>query len=171
MGQDPPPDRPHTPPGARFLGVDRSRLVAQLRDLGTVTLDTSVLIYHLEDIKPYSELTEEIFGTIAGGTVQAILSTITVAELLVKPFQSGDVERVELCERFLLSFPHADLAAPDDRIAREAARIRATYRVRTPDAIFLATALVHEAPLISNDHALKRLWPKPAPILILDDFV
>lgn len=134
-------------------------------------LDTSVLIYHLEDIRPYSELTEEIFGLIADGKVQALLPTIAVAELLVKPFQSGDAERVESCERFVLSLPHTEFVALDYRIAREAARLRAAHHIRTPDALFLATAAVQEAGLISNDRALKRLRPKPAPLLILDDFI
>lgn len=94
-----------------------------------------------------------------------------VAELLVKPFESGEAERVGLCERFLLSLPDVEFVAPDFLIAREAARIRAQHRIRTPGAIFLATALVQEAALISNDRALKRLRPKPARIVILSDFV
>lgn len=135
-----------------------------------MSLHTSVLIYHLEDIRPYSELTEEIFGLIAEGKVRAVLSTLTVAELLVKPFQSGEPERLELCERFLLTLPNAQFVPPDYAIAREAARLRAEHRIPTPDAIFLATAAIQQAAFISNDRALKRLRPKPAPILVLDDF-
>jgi predicted nucleic acid-binding protein len=84
------------------------------------------------------------------------VSTIAVAELLVKPFETADVTRVELCERFLLSLPNSEFVAPDDIIAREAARMRARHHVRTPDAIFLVTALVREAVFVSNDRALMR---------------
>ncbi len=122
-------------------------------------------------MSPYAELTEEILGAIAEGAVRAVISTVAVAELLVKPFESGDAERVELCERFLLSFGSSALAPVDYAVSREAARLRAAYSIRTPDAIFLATARLHEAAFISNDRALERLRPKPVPLLILDDFV
>lgn len=108
---------------------------------------------------------------IATAEVQCLLSTITVAELLVKPFQSGQAERVELCERFLLSLPETEFVSPDYVIARDAARIRAEYHVRTPDAILLATALTRESAFLSNDRALKRLRLKTPQIVILDDFV
>ncbi len=129
------------------------------------------MIYHLEDVRPYADLTEEILGLIARGTVQALISTIVVAELLVKPFESGDSERIGSCERFLLSLPNVEFVAPDYAVAREAARIRAKHRLRTPDAIFLATASVREAALVTNDRALKRIRPAPCPVVILDDFV
>ena len=122
-------------------------------------------------MSPYADLTEEVFGAIAGGEVRMVVSAVAVAELLVKPFQSPDPETAELCERFLLSFGSAAIAPVDYAVAREAARIRAAHGVRMPDAILLATARLHEATFITNDRALERLRPKAVPLLILDDFV
>ena len=150
--------------------MSRERLLTDLQRLGIVVLDTAVLIYHLEDIQPFAELTEAVFGLIAEGKIEARLSTITAAEILVKPFSSGDVERVALCERFLLTLPHTEWVAPDYRIARETAQIRARHRIRTPDAILLATAAVAKAGVLSNDRALKRPRPSPAQVLILGDY-
>lgn len=152
------------------MGLSPGRLATDLDQFQRIVLDSAILIYHLEDIRPYADLTEVLFGSIAMGKVEALLSTVTVTELLVKPFESGELERVDLCERFLLSLPHARWVGVDYRIAREAARLRAEHRLRTPDAILLATAVAEQAALLSNDRALKRLRPKPVPVLILDDY-
>src|SRR2546422_11081912 len=65
----------------------------------------------------------------------AVLSTLSVTELLVQPFMEGRRDRLAVLERFILSLPNTRLIPPDYRIAREAARLRAAYGVRTPDAL------------------------------------
>ena len=51
-----------------------------------------------------------------------------------------------------------EVLAVDWPIAEEAARIRSAYRLRTPDAIQIATAIVAEADVfITNDRALVRV--------------
>lgn len=61
----------------------------ELKKLKKVGLDSSILIYHLEDLEPYADLTENIFATIAEGSLSAVLSTVSVTELLVQPFTVG----------------------------------------------------------------------------------
>jgi predicted nucleic acid-binding protein len=152
--------------------VKRARFLSEFRRFRRVGLDTSTLIYHLEDVQPYSELIEAAFAAIAGGSPVGILSTISATELLVRPFAERQKERVLLCERFLLSFPNTVLIPPSYRIANEAARLRATYGIRTPDALLVATTLVERGEaFLTNDRDLRRLKAEGVAVLVLDEFV
>jgi len=144
----------------------------ELKKLKKVGLDSSILIYHLEDLEPYSNLTEHIFAMIAEGSISAVISTVSVTELLVQPFTTGQQDRIETFERFLFSFPNKELKSPDYAIAREAARLRSKYRVRTPDALLIATSLNEKADaFITNDARLRGLQAEGIAILLLDDFL
>jgi hypothetical protein len=61
----------------------------ELKKLKKVGLGSSILIYHLEDLEPYANLTENIFAAVAEGSLIAVLSTVSVTELLVQPFTAG----------------------------------------------------------------------------------
>lgn len=148
------------------------RLAADLARYKRVCLDSSILIYHLEDLAPYAELTELIFVLLAKGEFSAILSTISVTELLVKPMASEKEDQIEVCERFLQGLPHTDIVAPDYEIAREAARLQGRYGLRTPDALLLSTSLKRGAKaFLTNDAELKRAGVEGIAILLLDDYL
>ena len=81
------------------MAVKRAKLLAELKKYRKVGLDTSTLIYHLEDVEPYSELTEAVFTAIAEGSPAGILSTISATELLVQPFAEGRNDRCGILRR------------------------------------------------------------------------
>ena len=144
----------------------------ELKKLKKVGLDSSILIYHLEDLEPYANLTENIFAAVAEGFLSAVLSTVSVTELLVQPFTLGQQDRIAAFERFLFSLPNTELKSPDYPIAREAARLRAKYKLRTPDALLLATSINEKADaFITNDARLRTLKGEGLVILVLDDFL
>ena len=135
-------------------------------------LDSSILIYHLEDMEPYSDLTETLFATIAEGSLAVVLSTISVTELLVKPFAEKQRDRVTTFEHFILSLPNAVLIPPSYPLAKEAARVRGKYGLRTPDALLVATALSEKADaFFTNDGRLRKLKAEGIAIVVLDDYV
>jgi predicted nucleic acid-binding protein len=143
-----------------------------LKKLKRVGLDSSILIYHLEDLEPYSSLTENIFARVAEGSLNAVLSTVSVTELLVQPFTTGQKDRIAAIERFLFSLPNTEIKSPDYPIAREAARLRSKYRVRTPDALLIATSINEKADaFITNDGGLRALRDEGLTILVLADFL
>jgi predicted nucleic acid-binding protein len=154
------------------VGINQPELVAELKKLRKVGLDTSLLIYHLEDIVPYADFTEIIFASIAEGSLRAVLSTISVTELLVQPFAKGQQDGIATFEQFLLSLPNTDLIPPNYHITREAARLRARYMIRTPDALLISTALREKAEaFLTNDSRLRGIKGEGIAILFLDDFV
>jgi predicted nucleic acid-binding protein len=101
-----------------------------------------------------------------------VLSTISVTELLVQPFAEGRSDRVGALERFVLALPNTALIAPNYPIAKEAARLRAGYGIRTPDALLVAIALGEKADaFLTNDARLRTLKAEGITIMVLDDYV
>lgn len=150
----------------------RERLKTDLAQQELVGIDSSILIYHLEDLPPYSELTEGIFSALAEGDLAAVISTLSVTELLVKPFAEGEEERIKDFERFLQGLPRTAIVAPSYEIAKGAARLRGLYGLRTPDALILSTALSEGARgFLTNDEGLRKVEGEGIAILILDDYL
>jgi predicted nucleic acid-binding protein len=154
------------------VAVNATRFTAELRKFTVIGIDSVALIYHLEDTEPYSELTEVVFGAIAAGTPRAMISTVSVAEVLVKPFAAGRTDRVDAFERFLLALPNSVCLAPDYETAKDAARLRARYGLRMPDALLVATARRHGGQaFLTNDAELRKLRSEGLSIIVLDDYL
>lgn len=154
------------------MALDRARFAATLLDLNSVGLDSAALIYHLEDVLPYADLTEELFALIGHGKIEAVLSVVTVAELLVGPFTQGQAAQVAGFEHFLQALPNTKVVPVSYEIARESARLRACYRLRTPDALLAATALAARAGgFVTNDAQLRRIEPEGIKVVVLKDFI
>jgi predicted nucleic acid-binding protein len=77
---------------------------------------------------------------------------------LVPACRSGGSQLVSGFYALLTTYPNLDWIAPSLEIADIAARIRAAYRLRTPDALQAATALHSGAAgLITNNPAFERV--------------
>jgi predicted nucleic acid-binding protein len=138
------------------LGVERLR--AFLRRHRRIALDTSIFIYHLEPNPRYLAYTDAIFSWLERPESKAITSTITMTELLVLPYRQGDQQRADDFYGLLSTYPNLEWIAPNLEIAELAARIRALYRLQTPDALQAATAAHSLASgLITNDVAFERV--------------
>ncbi len=101
----------------------------------------------------------------------AVTSTMTLLEILVRPFQLGSIEVAEEYEILLSSFPHLVIRDVNRAVARRAAQLRADYQMKPVDALQIATALeVGATLLITNDQGLRKLTPQ-IEIAILKDFI
>jgi len=121
-------------------------------------LDTSIFIYQLEANVRYLTLTDHIFSWLEQPGCTAVTSTITMTELLVQPYRDSNEQRVDEFYGLLSTYPNLDWIAPSLEIADLAARFRASYRLRTPDALQAATAAHgHATGLITNDPAFERV--------------
>ena len=129
--------------------------------------DTSPLIYFIEQHPHYLNVVREIFRRVDSTTIAGYSSVITLTEVLTKPKQLRDA-RVESEYRNLLLYSRNFSLIPIDYlIAESAAGLRASYRLRTPDALQLAAALNSgcEA-FLTNDYALQRVTELR--VLVLD---
>ncbi|MGA7559311.1 MAG: PIN domain-containing protein [Terriglobales bacterium] len=138
------------------MGVDRLR--AFLRRHRRVALDTSIFIYHLELNSRYLPYTDPIFSWLERPSSTAVTSTITMTELLVLPYREDNEQRANDFYGLLSTYPNLEWVAPTLEIAELAARIRALYRLKTPDALQAATAQCSQATaLITNDPVFERV--------------
>jgi predicted nucleic acid-binding protein len=108
---------------------------------GTVVgLDTAPLIYFIEKHAIYLPLLLPFFEAVERGDIQVVTSTLTLTEVLVHPYRDGNPSLAERYFQVLLHARHVRMVALSPAIAAEAARIRAEFQMKTPDAIQLATA-------------------------------
>jgi len=121
----------------------------------TVFLDTAPLIYFIEGHSGFQEKLMECFQANDKGDFAFITSSITLLEVLVKPLRDGKSKLVEQYKKILLNAPGIQIFEISNDIAEGAARLRAKYGLKTPDAIQISTALNNEADyFFTNDHRL-----------------
>lgn len=137
----------------------RSAVWGGLRDGDLVVVDSAPIIYLLEDHPQFSARFTGLFEAFDAGQLRVAISTITLAEVLVGPLRHAQEALARRYARALESFEVVPLSA---EIAATAARLRATTRLRLPDAIQAATALdVGAAALVTHDRDFSSLAGLP----------
>lgn len=133
-----------------------------------VALDTAPLIYYLEQHPNYIALVDPFFDALDHGEIRVVTSTITMVEVLVMPYRNAEAQLVRQYRDLLLNTAGVSTIPLSAEIAEEAARLRATHKLRTPDAVQMATAIVAGASVfLTNDIRLPRL--PQLPLLVLDE--
>lgn len=117
------------------------------------TVDTSVWLAFLTSQDETHQLARHLFQRVAddGDPLCVELSVITATEAMVRPARVGP-SAVGRMRAYLSGFPHATLVPVDLEVATTAATVRAQTRLRTPDALIVASALVRGAEaIVTND--------------------
>lgn len=134
-----------------------------------IGLDTSPFIYHLDPHPRYGPVAEALFGWLEERG-SAVTSTITMTELLVRPYRRADIDHVNTIYAFTSTYPNLSWLPVTLALADDAARLRAKYGLRTPDALHVATAISAAATgFVSNDNAFSRVTELE--VLLLDRVV
>ena len=135
-----------------------------------IALDSSIWIYHFENHPDYLPVTTEILNAVEQGALRAVASELTILEIIVRPLKLELYDAADDYEILLSEFPNLALLPVTRSILRHAATLRASYGLRTPDAIIVATALAGNATLlVTNDKALKKL--KEIEVFCLEDLM
>ena len=116
--------------------------VAALADGAVVLVDTAPIIYVLESHPKWAARFEPLFAAHGEGRLSLVVSTITIAEVLAGPFSAGEEALARRYRGVLESWRVVELTS---EVAEQAARLRAKYRLKLPDAVQLASALVVNA--------------------------
>jgi len=132
-----------------------------------ISLDTNVFIYFLEDHPRYGSWCGSLFDLIERGHNPAVTSTLTLLELL-EPYRDRQEELAQKIYALTSTYPKLEWVSLTMNLADRAAELRARYRLSTPDAIQLATAIGHNATrFYGNDRALRRV--QEIECVIVDD--
>jgi predicted nucleic acid-binding protein len=146
------------------------RLQDLLKKHPIIGLDAPLFIYHLEDHPRYIPLTETVFTALEKGMNKGITSYLTLLEILTKPKREGALQAARDYEYYLTTFPSLTFFEMGLDVARKASDLRATFHIKAPDAIQIATAIVHGATaFLTNDRIFERI--KEVEILTLDKFL
>ena len=136
-------------------GKSAQPLWGKLASGATVLVDTAPFIYVLEEHPRFADQFAGLFALADAGALQIALSTVTLAEVLTGPFKAGNNALGRRYEKALSQYTLVPVSAP---IAVLAARLRADYRLKLPDAIQLASALdIGAAALVTHDRDFSRV--------------
>lgn len=132
-----------------------------------IALDTNVFISVFAQ-DPLGEKVVPIIEAAADkGSHQLISSVLAFSECAVKPYREGNWPALDQV-KLMFQMPNLTLYPMDEIVADEAARLRATYNCKMPDAIIVATAIVHNADVfLTNDHRLTAI--KEILVVTLDE--
>ena len=136
---------------------------------GLVYLDASPVIDTVESHPVYGPLLQPLWQAAQAGTIEVVTSELTLMEALVEPLKRGDKALVQTFEQ-ALSGTDLRLLPLTLPILREAARLRASTRLKTPDAIHAATSQSAGCILfITNDLGFRGI--ASLALVILDDLL
>jgi predicted nucleic acid-binding protein len=133
-----------------------------------IYLDVNVWIYALEGYPNFSAELAALFQAIDQGTITAVTSELSLAEALIKPIQNQDQTMQNLYQKAISNRPNVEVIPIDRPNLITAAQLRATTKLKLPDAIHAATALnAGCSTFLSNDQGF-RILPQIAVILLSD---
>ncbi len=124
-----------------------------------VLVDSNIIIYLTDSIHPYDHLSRVLFELIEQGMVQAVFSTISIAEVMNGPLKQGLKSTALQVRASLLNFPNAhnqdvniDVLSTigiDERISWS--------KLRVVDSLIIASGLLNKVDkYISNDMHFKK---------------
>jgi len=154
------------------MTADYDKLKKEMTKLDKIFIDTAPFIYHVESNPEFRVVTRYFFDLLDNEEFKAITSTITLTEVLTKPFEIEDEKVIRTFSTIIIDNKKIDLFDIDYRTAIDAARLRANYSfVKTMDAIQIAAALNHGADgFMTNDNDLKKV-NEGLEIIVLMDFL
>lgn len=125
---------------------------------GPVALDTSLFIYLIEESPEWLPLVLSIFASAANGERVLVTSELTLLEVLVVPYRTGDLSLAERYEALLTRSRGLTMVNIERNQLRAAAQLRARYKIKTPDALQIASALTARcSTFLTNDRRLPQI--------------
>lgn len=139
-----------------------------MTDFKRVFVDTSPIIYYLENSALYKDKIKKFFEMCLDDDIQIITSAITVEEYLVFPYASGKIEFADNFKRFM-AYMNIKIVDIDSEIAGQAAKIRGEFRhFKAMDCLQIAAAKVSKCDMFfTNDKQLRQ--EKELPCMTMDD--
>jgi predicted nucleic acid-binding protein len=134
--------------------------VGLLDDIGSARLavDTAIFIYFIEEHPRFAPLIAPLFADADDGRRELVASTLTLLEVLVVPYRSGNRDLALRYEALLTQSRGIRLVELTRDRLRVAAQLRAATGVATPDALQLSAALgAGCSAFLTNDRRLPNI--------------
>lgn len=125
---------------------------------GPVGIDTAIFIYFIEEHPRFLPVLEPLFQEVDKGRRELVTSALTLLEVLVVPYRSGDRLLAERYEALLTRSRGVGIVEISRGHLRAAAQLRAATGTKTPDALQLVAAMgAGCATFLTNDRKLPAL--------------
>ena len=122
---------------------------------GPVALDTQVFIYFIEEDEHFLALVKPLFQGIDHGSIAAATSGLTLMEVLVVPYRTGNLALADRYEALLTRSRGLRFIDIDRPLLKAAAQLRAAFKLKPPDAIQVAAAMVANCDaFLTNDRKI-----------------
>ena len=123
-----------------------------------IYIDTNIVIYAIEGLAHYAAQVQPLLKAMKAAEVFVVTSELTLAETLVGPIKTNNLLIQQTYRSFLTTTAVLEVVPISRRILEEAAQLRATSKLKLPDAIHLATALQSQCDsFLTNDVVYKSL--------------
>jgi predicted nucleic acid-binding protein len=133
--------------------IDIRTLTASVRGK-RVLIDSNIIVYLTEEIEPYHRLSRALFSMIEEGATNAVISILSVSEVMQGPLRAAKNDTAMAVKNYLLNFPNShclevtsgvlDQVGKDKRVNWKA--------LRSVDGLIIASGLYAQVDLfISND--------------------
>lgn len=144
------------------------KLESALRGARRIYMDTAPLVYWLDTNPAYIAKMDYIVGLVESKQLRVFTSSIALTELMVRPLRLGNVDLAQEYYDVLDLHKQFSVLLITHEVAISAAAIRARYRLRTPDALHAASALLQRCDaFLTNDSDFRRV--QDLNVLVLDD--
>lgn len=128
-------------------------------------LDTAPIIYSVEKHADFWALMQPVWKASQAGEIRLMTSELALLETLVAPIKNNDYLLTAAYEQ-LLTQTEIRLLPISAKVLRAAAKLRASFGLKTPDAIHAATAIENNCnSFVSNDAGFRRVSNLNAQIL------
>lgn len=145
-----------------------TKLADALKTVSVLGFDTAPVIYFVEANPSYDALVTAVFERVERGEISGMTSVISLCGVLVHPIRSQNRDLQKRYREILQNSPDFYTANITASASESAARLRAQYNLRTPDALQIAAALENGCDaFLCNDKNLRRVGE--IRILILDE--
>jgi len=125
-------------------------------------IDTNCFIYLIEGNRypDFLVRVEPLFNELRDGSIQGITSPITLTEIMTMPRKMGREDLAYIYKSLICNFPNLTILSIDSNVADQAAALRASYNIKTPDALQIATGIAYGASFFATfDQELKKVSP------------
>ena len=144
------------------------KISERLQSITRVFLDTAPIIYAVEQHPRYVDLVRPALRRIDEGSLLAVTSPVTLAECLIAPYRQGRADVAQAFVDQVVYGNHVSFMAIEQKIAEQAADLRAPYNLLLPDSFQLAVAFSAGCDaFLTNDADLKRITE--IDVLVLDE--
>jgi len=129
-----------------------------------VLIDSNIIIYLTEAIEPYRQLAQKLFSMIEEGSSNAVISILSVSEVMQGPLRAGKIDTAMAVKNYLVNFPNSNCQnITFEVLDKLGADVRVNWKtLRAVDSLIVASGLHAQADLfISNDrHFVQSLPPE-----------